>query len=535
MASDSEPHSDPLVGQEKESPGPTHPQPSPPGRELRNAKPSPVIVKVFWIVAWSFLIFLTIDDVYIEIGAWLFPTNPIRLSPYLADQIDVPLIIHSVDSKPTFASTFAWWHTSWIPTVPFWRPLTIQTFWLEKHFLTTARYDLWFWVSTIGHFVMLAALTWMVWTSTLRNPVSGRAIGPRLPSPQSLGNRTDSLISDINGPNGDAVPVAEERSADVVRRKAILWLTLWIYAAVKLGGITPVFFSDLFAGAQASVAFLAWKNQPDILADIFVFSCLALVSRHKWWLAIACGFIAVAFKESGWMVWLIAGVLLTVRGDWRRVPAKVYVGAGVVIATLLALRWISGPDVFRGYHQGSNHSWLTRYEMAVGGTFLYSMTEQPFIFTLGMTFVVFSWLRSRRETLAAYIVLIVGFAGSMALQMHVAGGPLDATIVSYLDARTAAFRTLLVLAVYLQVSGAWLALKSPFYRPLWIFATGAALLSAMPFAAAAQVQVHALHQTYAFESMAWATIFVALVDCWRIHLTAYWRALRSTRRKAVSV
>src|SRR3569833_455116 len=111
MASDSEPHSDPLVGQEKESPGPTHPQPSPPGRELRNAKPSPVIVKVFWIVAWSFLIFLTIDDVYIEIGAWLFPTNPIRLSPYLADQIDVPLIIHSVDSKPTFASTFAWWHT----------------------------------------------------------------------------------------------------------------------------------------------------------------------------------------------------------------------------------------------------------------------------------------------------------------------------------------------------------------------------------------------------------------------------------------
>jgi len=462
---------------------------------LTKEKPTPTRVsKILWTIAWCTLVFLILDNIRIEIGSWLLSGDPSRLSPMLADHIDVPLILHSLQSKPTFASTFAWWHSSWIPEVPFWRPLSIQGFWIEAHVFTTRRYDLWMWVSCIGHLLMLAALAAMTLAVAVRDL---------------------------------------ERRADRIRRFAVVWLTLWIFAAERVGGISPTFLGDLFIRTPADIVLYAWKNQPDIFTDLFVFLTLTFVAVRQWWPVLVCAFVAVAFKESGWMAWLLAGVLLAIGGEWRQVPKSVYVAAGVSIFALLALRWISGSEVFRGFHQGTNHSWWRRFEIGVGGNYLDALVELPYCFILGHILVVVSWLRSRGRRVAGYVTLALGISGAIALQMRMTDSPLDATIVSYLDPHIVSFRTLLVLGVYVQVSGVWLALRTPFYRRLWLFAAIASVLSAMPFAAAAQVQIHALHQTFAFESMAWAIIFVALIDRWRVDGLALWSALRMRKQQSV--
>ena len=453
------------------------------------------IVRVVELVAWLFLAVLVVENLSDAVGAHLFPSDPVAMSSEINqnDRIDIPLILHSVQSRPTFASTFAWWHSSWVKEVPFWRPLTIQMFWLEAHSFTTQRYDLWFLVTAIGHLAMLAALVWMVLTLT-------------------------SSVA--------------ERPSDRARGKAIVWLTIWIFAAAKIGGITPTFLADLFTQPFANVALDVWKNQPDILADLFVFLSLAFSCLRRWWPSIGCAFIAVAFKETGWMAWALDGWLLIIRGDWRRVPASVYVGAAVSIVVLLGLRWASGPEVFHGFRQGSNGAWFSRYESAVGGSYIVSLLVQPYCFIMGHVLFVFGWLRSRGRALAGYLLLAGGLAVALSLQAYLSKGDFITALVSYVDFSMAPVRTLLVIGIYLQLCGFCLVMQRPFYRRIWLFAAGASAVTALPYVAASQVQIHALHLAYAFESVAWATIFVALIDCWRVHLTAFWKALRTSGRSA---
>src|SRR5579871_1379025 len=65
-------------------------------------------------------------------GRTLQPINPtIDLAVERSDN-DSRMIYDSIDAKPNFKSTFAWYHESWTLEMPFWRPLTMQSYWLQK-------------------------------------------------------------------------------------------------------------------------------------------------------------------------------------------------------------------------------------------------------------------------------------------------------------------------------------------------------------------------------------------------------------------
>ena len=369
-----------------------------------------------------------------------------------ADGIDLPLIINSLATKPTYASTFQWWHTSRIPKVPFWRPLSIQAFWLEKQAFTLERFDKWMIVSIIAHLGSLIALGWLALALT--------------------------------------------------KRPVVAWLAILFF-----GGWhgTPWLSNSALANplsVPGNVALDAWKNQPDLFADLFVFLSAALTLRGQYYPAIAMAFIAVAFKESGWMAWPIDGLALLLSGRFKSVGVRPIVTALAVIAALIALRASAGSAVFDGYHQGTNEGWLMRLDHSVYAPYTLLFLTAPYNWFFGNAIGTAIIMRRRRWVAAT--ICVVGLALSTLLQARILGEGVDIVVGGYTDPTLSIDTLINTFAVAFVVVSTYLVLRSKDCRPCGRFALGAALIAALPAVGAGQVLEHAFHQSYAFQSLWWA-------------------------------
>ncbi|MGO8673771.1 MAG: hypothetical protein ACLQVD_20730 [Capsulimonadaceae bacterium] len=393
--------------------------------------------------------------------------------PNVLLDMDIQLIAQSLATKPTFASTFTWWHSNWELVNPFWRPLTMQVFWMEKHCFTLQGFRWWQLVTGLMELISLALYAWFV---------------------RLLTRRTDMTC-----------------------------IAVLTFAGPRLGLPIDQFLSGLWHTTPINVA-TAWKDQPDIFADTFLFASLICLLKKRYAPGLVFAFISVSFKESGWMVWFIALVLLAIRGELRALPRWVFVAAAIEIAALIALRYSAGPAVFRGADVGSNRHWFTRYVGGVGGDYAEAFRTLPFCFVLAHAIFLTTRLSQRfkddglRRRIISGVTLCAGMIATLFVQARFLGAPLWICLASYTDPVACGYYLYAVLSVLLILSATWAISSQESYRKLGGFALASALITGLPYAAATQVLEHALRQSYAFQSLLVAVAALALWDRWSIVL-----------------
>ncbi len=129
---------------------------------------------------------------------------------------------------------------------------------------------------------------------------------------------------------------------------------------------------DLWFGLpDNSTALFFWKDDPDLwcslwyLAGAWCFVEFLTTDCARWFVAtVACFAVALGFKEMAYSFPLFLLLLLWVEGRmrerWRAVAAVATLAASAYVYRY----WALGGG---GFHVGSNHSWLVRWAIHVGG------------------------------------------------------------------------------------------------------------------------------------------------------------------------
>jgi hypothetical protein len=391
--------------------------------------------------------------------SWLFSHHPALDSRHLLtdDYIDVPPILGSIAQKHTFLQTFTWYHTTWQPNshTPFWRPLTIQAFWLEAHVFGEDRFDRWIWLSIAMNCVCLALMY------SLAKTISGR------------------------------------------RDVALVTVALYgICATVRL-----LHSSFVFPGA-AWVSTGAWKNQEDLFVDAFTLASMIAVARGKWCPALLCAALAVCCKESGWMTFFLDLVVVLLTGQVGKVPRSVWAATILVACVLIGLRASAGHEVFRGFHIGTNRYWYVRYSGAVAGLIGETFCDDPCACVLALMPWAFVFASRRAGNLYAGLAGALAVLGLSALvsTMQLGCSPfIGLTVILCPDTGR------LADAVF---CGIWIFLVSILLRDrpmrlLALFAVVCSFVAGVPYAGATQVGAHALHLADGFQALFGASLVVA--------------------------
>ena len=248
----------------------------------------------------------------------------------LTRDCDVAFLTAGIAQAPNWAATVKWWHGSWIGTVtvPFWRPLTSYWFWLEdRHIGLVDNYQQCVWVSVALHLGFIGLFYLFAFRLT--------------------GSRWVAFGS-------------------------VCWFAGY-------HGLVSLVDTQVLARTGAWVALDHWKNQPEQLTGICIIGACMLLMSRRWLLALLVSCLAVCFKEQGWLAFPMAAICLSVQerglGWLRTVPKWFWVFFGLTVAVLVGLRWSAGPEVWRGYHIGSNSNWPTRFIGAFGSRFITYLTN----------------------------------------------------------------------------------------------------------------------------------------------------------------
>lgn len=394
---------------------------------------------------------------------WLQAPDIVAYSrEYIArvDPIDMSFLVRGISSKPTFLSTFAWWHQDWAGIVPFWRPLTSQIFWLEYRFFGFDHLDKWQWVSIASHFLVIALLA---------------LYGLRL------------------GPNRWIAPLAVLFFAGDQN----IWPADWL-RPLLVGRSTP-----------ADIALDSWKNQPEIWVAACTLGAILSALSGRWALSLACAAIGICFKESGWYVFVIVPVALWGAGRMKTIPPKVLAAGSILAIALILFRASAGWAVFRGYHQYAEHTGIARYLVAVGGFYLglllspsaASAILAACLFALALWRRLNDWLRLAMAFAAVTLCVLL----DAILQLT---SPI-AAMVQYLEWDMELGNTVLA---FLWIGMAWMLLTSANYRRIGVALVGMILISGASMGLASQVVRHVLYLTYAFQSLLMAVIVAAIAE-----------------------
>lgn len=405
-----------------------------------------------------------VHDAVFEISApWLTAPNIVAYSrEYITqmDPIDMGFLVPGIKSKPTFLSTFGWWHETWAGTVPFWRPLTSQFFWLEYHFFGFDHLDKWQWVGIASHFVAVLLLALL------------------------------------------ALRLFENK---------------WIapVAVLFFAGSEKLWPADLLAplyGVRqipANIALDSWKNQPELWTAACTFGAILAAISGRWAAAMACTAAAICFKESGWYLYLIVPLALWGVGKLGQVPRRVVIATIAMAVVFILLRASAGWTVFYGYHTGPETSGLTRYFTAVEG-FWVGLLRSPSAATAIMAGCLFALMILRRPgeiarlILAAVVILACIFLNAR-LQLTTP----DAAVAQYMEWDLELGNLVLSL---LWLGAAWVLLTSPTYRRMGLAVVGMVLVSGISMGAAVQITRHVLYPTYAFQSLLMAMVLAACAE-----------------------
>jgi hypothetical protein len=399
----------------------------------------------------------------------LFSSDPVGMSHQLAkiDHVDIPPIMHSISQKRTFVQTFNWYHTSWLPKsdgVPFWRPITMQIFWVEARILTADRFDRWLWVSICANCACLALIYFFV---------------------VSLSGRRDLALATV----------------------ALYGIT------VSLGRLDQI----VQLPGSAWVSATQWKNQEDLFVDIFILGSMIAVARGRWSLALICAVLSICCKETGWTTFVLDLIVAIYTKRVATIPRTVWAATFVSIVTLICLRASAGHQVLRGFHMWANVNWLTRYTGATAGLIGTVLKAYPAALALSLA----PWalvLTVRRFNLYAGLAATIGviLAASAVSAMQLRCGLVIGT-VALLDPATNRLAAAVCCSVWLAMVR--LLVEDRSLRPVAAVAILCSLVYAMPYAAASQVYPHALHLAYGFQALFGATLLIAACTRISTHVT----------------
>jgi len=148
---------------------------------------------------------------------------------------------------------------------------------------------------------------------------------------------------------------------------------------------------------------------------------LAAISRRWLWALLLCG-LSVCAKEMGWTAFPLCLLVLWMTQGWdglRRIPLWAWGLGAALVGVLLLARWSAGPEVFRGFHHGSNESWPTRLMSVTGGWFLQTVDAPTWTPALWVAIAFTGWLlwgkRGGGKTVA--VAVVVGLAVATGAQM----------------------------------------------------------------------------------------------------------------------
>lgn len=375
--------------------------------------------------------------------------NAVLVAQYAADS-DAQVIDGAVSTKPTFASTWSWWYSSWTREYQYWRPISIQAFWAERHLLGND-YGGWFIVSLAGSIVFLVLAATLAWTLT--------------------------------------------RSR---------WLTALTMALYALPFWVPWPWAWMTAKPGADAVLIAWKDQPDIWADTFIVLAMLAAARSRYYLALLAGALAVACKESGYLAFPLILAVVVYQGRWRNLSVLHYFAGTCTLCGLAAIRIMALPG--GTYHQGINYDWLIRYTNAIdgipGGAFL----GVPAAFAFGVGAFI-AWRLRARSLLLSILPMIAGLLIGAAIEAARNGVPYSVGVVMSLDPKCEVLPATILLTCWLIAAES--VCRDALARRVAILAALSSYALAAIFAAGPQVGYHALHLCQLFESLFGACLLLA--------------------------
>lgn len=387
-------------------------------------------------------------------------------------EIDYVELLRTIGTKDSFAETFNFWHEPWrldTDLAAYWRPLTMQLFWLENRAFRSNHPYNWVRISILAQVIYTLLFAALLYKLT----------------------------------NSPAVTLITTLVISFPRE----WLN-------------PIpFLPTTYHTPSMLLLEKGWKDQPDLFANIFILATLLLALNRRWYLALACAAIAVCFKESGWLAFVLMPAALwatrfappllpSTRSTHTHVPKSASGGEGVrgrgspftlstlaVILLLLALRWSAGPAVFFAHTRESNSGWLTEYLHSVSSIAFFDLRFfAEALIALAIAYVFTKWSPSSVLSKLA----IVGGAMICALVLSAIQHQVTLQIAPVLLLQGFASVGLQLLL--------WLALFIPLVldKDLRLIALAFILLgmvAAAPHAATSQANLHTLSLAIYFQSV----------------------------------
>lgn len=353
--------------------------------------------------------------------------------------VDYHMLYPSIEAKHSFGETFKWWRERWRADEwvgAYWRPLTMQAWWLQAHIFGEDKSFNWMRISVLLAIafdflllVFLRTLTRRPWLA-----LAGLAIFALPPT--------------------------------------------WLQYISPLGVVPRVASADL-------MIVQGWKDQPDLWANCFLLGAMifALKKRYGW--ALVCTAAAIGFKESGLMAFPLVAILAVSRGEFKKIPIWVYGASIVMLALMMYARWLAGPLVLQFHSYGNNVGGLTRYSNAVFPlAFTGIGSWSTFIFGIG----IFAFIVQRPKNLIVGLLVIIGlFAASVGLTALQERMTLDVALAHFIIVG-------LLPAIILS---SWLAVIYLLWKQKTYFSPAITLalcgyVAALPFAMATQAAEHCL-------------------------------------------
>lgn len=368
--------------------------------------------------------------------------------------VDYHMLYPSIEAKTTFGETFGWYREPWRDDAwvgAYWRPLTMQAWWLQAHMFGIDRPYNWMRISlllAVAFDVLLLSLVWNLTKSRLL-----------------------ALIA-----------------------LALFALPSWIHAWTPLSERPRIGFSDLLI--------LEWKDQPDLFANCFILGALILAIRGRFAFALLCGALAIGFKESGLMSFPLVFLAMAWTGRVKQIPKWCYAATAALLGLMMVGRWFAGPLVFRFHSYGGHTGAVTRYTNAMLPLGFGALVSAGQTLAGAGLFGLMAW---RPKGLIVWTLCVLGLLGtSVVLVSWQNGLPLDVGFAQLIDTGT---RPILLLLAWLLVFA--LLWRNKFLFKWAMFFAASAYLLALPFGMATQAAEHVLTLARAFQCAYGACVLLA--------------------------
>ena len=398
-----------------------------------------------WLRSKSFYVLLILSIIGISFwnGAgrdYLNLQNPrVDIANLQKVDVDYHMLYPSLEAKQNFAQTFRWWREPWRADQwvgAYWRPLSMQAWWIESHVFGEDHSFNWTRVSVFLCAIFDLLLVAFIWALTKNRWLALAAL---------------AIF---------ALPPG------------------WLHAVCPLSDLPTIANADLLIAK-------GWKDQPDLWANCLSLGALIFVLRERWGWALLCTGLAIGFKESGLMVVPMVAILAASNGSVKRIPLWVYGAAVGMLALMMFGRWLAGPLVFHFHSYGRDVGGPTRYANAVLPLAFTAFSTYGYaLFGIGLFALILKRPKSLIVWLVSVLLLLAISIRLLAIQTQ---QTMDVAFAQFL---LLGWAPILMLLVW-QLLFAVLWTQKKYFWPAMILAA-CAYVAALPFAMATQAAVHCL-------------------------------------------